>query len=183
MRARFEELAEEEIKQAKKGRKAYIKAKFNSLTDPEMINLLYRASRAGVRISLIVRGACCLQPGVEGLSENIRVISIIDIYLEHARMAIFCGGGEEKYFILSADWMTRNLNRRIEVGTPVYDPAIRRQLKKVFEMQWGDNVKARDMAVFGANEYVKGEGEERCRSQLALHDFYKKAAEKGDEEQ
>ena len=183
MRARFEELAEEEIKQAKKGRKAYIKAKFNSLTDPEMINLLYRASRAGVRISLIVRGACCLQPGVEGLSENIRVISIIDIYLEHARMAIFCGGGEEKYFILSADWMTRNLNRRIEVGTPVYDPAIRRQLTQVLEMQWGDTVKARDMAVFGANEYVKGEGEERCRSQLALHDFYKKAAEKGDEEQ
>ena len=182
MRARFEALVEEEIKHAKRGRKAYIKAKFNSLTDPEMINLLYKASRAGVKISLIVRGACCLQPGVEGLSENIRVISIIDIYLEHARMAIFCGGGEEKIFILSADWMTRNLNRRIEVGTPIYDPAIRRQLKKVFEMQWNDNVKARDMAVFGANEYVAGGERKRCRSQLALHEFYKKAAEKRNEE-
>ncbi|WP_455599281.1 polyphosphate kinase 1 [Cloacibacillus sp.] len=182
MRARFEALVEEEIKHAKKGKKAYIKAKFNSLTDPEMINLLYKASRAGVKISLIVRGACCLQPGVEGLSENISVISIIDIYLEHARMAIFCGGGEEKIFILSADWMTRNLNRRIEVSTPIYDPAIRRQLKKVFEMQWNDNVKARDMAVFGANEYVAGGEGKRCRSQLVLHEFYKKAAEKRNEE-
>ena len=182
MRSRFEALVEEEIKNAQKGKKAYIRAKFNSLTDPEMINLLYRASRAGVKISLIVRGACCLQPGIAGVSENIRVISIIDIYLEHARMAIFCGGGEEKIFILSADWMTRNLNRRIEVGTPVYDPAIRRQLKEVFEMQWRDNVKARDMEIFGANEYAAGEKGRRCRSQLALHEFYKQAAEKRNEE-
>ena len=93
-----------------------------------MINLLFKASRAGVKISLIVRGACCLQPGVPGQSANLRVISIIDIYLEHARMAIFCNGGREKIFIMSADWMTRNLSRRIEVGTPVYDEAIREQL-------------------------------------------------------
>lgn len=182
MRSRFEALVEDEIKNAQKGKKAYIKAKFNSLTDPGMINLLYLASRAGVKISLIVRGACCLQPCIEGVSENIRVISIVDIYLEHARMAIFCGGGEEKIFILSADWMTRNLNRRIEVGTPVYDPTIRRQLKEVFEIQWRDNVKARNMEVFGANEYVTGETDRRCRSQLALHEFYKMAAEKGNAE-
>ncbi|MEG2183601.1 MAG: polyphosphate kinase 1 [Cloacibacillus sp.] len=181
MRSRFEELIENEIKLAKKGKNAYIKAKFNSLTNPEMINLLYKASRAGVKISLIVRGACSLQPGVEGLSENIRVISIVDIYLEHARMVIFGGGGAEKMYILSADWMTRNLSRRIEVGVPIFDPAIRRQLNKVFDLQWSDNVKARDMAVFGANEYVKPIGEQKCRSQLALHEFYKKTAEKSDE--
>lgn len=181
MRSRFEELIENEIKLAKKGKNAYIKAKFNSLTNPEMINLLYKASRAGVKISLIVRGACSLQPGVEGLSENIRVISIVDIYLEHARMVIFGAGGAEKMYILSADWMTRNLSRRIEVGVPIFDPAIRRQLNKVFDLQWSDNVKARDMAVFGANEYVKPIGEQKCRSQLALHEFYKKTAEKSDE--
>ncbi|MEG1602960.1 MAG: polyphosphate kinase 1 [Cloacibacillus sp.] len=181
MRSRFEELIENEIKLAKKSKNAYIKAKFNSLTNPEMINLLYKASRAGVKISLIVRGACCLQPGVEGLSENIRVISIVDIYLEHARMVIFGGGGAEKVYILSADWMTRNLSRRIEVGVPIFDPAIRRQLNKVFDLQWSDNVKARDMAVFGANEYVTANGDQKCRSQLALHEFYKKTAEKSDE--
>lgn len=181
MRSRFEELVETEIRNARHGRKAYIKAKFNSLTDPDMIKLLYRASNAGVKISLIVRGACCLQPGVKGMSENIRVISIVDIYLEHARMVIFCGGGEEKIFILSADWMTRNLNRRVEVGTPIYDAAIRRQLKKVFDMQWRDNVKARDMAVFGANEYAKNDGAP-LRSQLALHELYKEEAAKGETE-
>ena len=184
MRHTFEKLVEDEIKNAKKGKEAYIKAKFNSLTDEDMINLLYKASRAGVKISLIVRGACCLQPGVPGQSENIRVISIIDIYLEHARMAIFCNGGREKIFIMSADWMTRNLSRRIEVGTPVYDEAIREQLRRVFELQWNDNVKARDMAVFGENRYSAGNGgSEKCRSQLALHEFYKKAAEEESEKQ
>ena len=184
MRHTFEKLVEDEIKNAKKGKEAYIKAKFNSLTDEDMINLLYKASRAGVKISLIVRGACCLQPGVPGQSENIRVISIIDIYLEHARMAIFCNGGREKIFIMSADWMTRNLSRRIEVGTPVYDEAIREQLRRVFELQWNDNVKARDMAVFGENRYSAGNGgSEKCRSQLALHEFYKKAAEEESEQQ
>ncbi len=178
MRQTFEKLVEAEIKNAKKGMEAYIKAKFNSLTDEDMINLLYKASRAGVKISLIVRGACRLRPGVPGQSENIRVISIIDIYLEHARMAIFCGGGNEKIYIMSADWMTRNLDRRIEVGAPVYDARIRGQLKKVFELQWNDNVKARDMAVFRANNYsAGGGGSEKCRSQLALHEFYKKSGE------
>ncbi|MDO5115486.1 MAG: polyphosphate kinase 1 [Synergistaceae bacterium] len=178
MRSEFESLIDEEIKNAKKGKEAYIKAKFNSLTDPEMIRLLYRASRAGVKISLIVRGVCCLQPGIVGLSENIRVISVVDIYLEHARMVIFCGGGEEKVFILSADWMTRNLNRRVEVGARILEPSIRRQLREVFEIQWHDNVKARDISQFGVNEYVKSEGDESCRSQLALHEYYRRGAER-----
>ena len=176
MRTRFEDLVEEEIRNAKDGKKAYIQAKFNSLTDPGMIRLLYKASCAGVKISLIVRGACCLQPGVKDMSENIKVISIVDIYLEHARMAIFCNDGQEKIYIMSADWMTRNLNRRIEVGTPVYDPAIRRQLKEVFETQWRDNVKARDMTTFGANLYSTGGVGTPCRSQLVLHDYYRNAA-------
>lgn len=178
MRKRFKELVENEIHNAEKGKPAYIKAKFNSLTDPDMIELLCKASCAGVKIQLIVRGACCLQPGVEGVSENISIISIVDIYLEHARLAIFANGGNEKVFIMSADWMTRNLNRRIEVGTPIHDADIRRQLEDVFDIQWRDNVKARSMAIFGSNAYSSGEGEGsvRVRAQLALHDYYKSMA-------
>ena len=173
MRKRFKDLVENEIRNAGKGKTAYIKAKFNSLTDPEMIELLCKASCAGVKVQLIVRGACCLQPGVAGASENIEIISIVDIYLEHARLAIFANGGNEKIFIMSADWMTRNLNRRIEVGTPIHDPGICEQIRSVFDIQWKDNVKARSMAVFGTNAYSSGIDGSRIRSQLALHDYYR----------
>ena len=172
MRTRFEHLIAQEIKNARKGKPACIDAKFNSLTDEKIIKLLYKASKAGVRIRLIIRGACCLRPSVEGLSENIEAISIVDKYLEHSRLVLFHNGGDERVFILSADWMTRNLDRRIEVGTPVLDGRIRKVLRGLFEVQWADNVKARDLSVFGSNDYVPADGRRSCRSQMALYDFY-----------
>jgi len=127
-----------------------------------------------VEIRLIIRGACCLQPKVKGLSDNIHAISIVDKYLEHARVVIFCNGGNEKVYILSADWMTRNLDYRIEIGVPVLDKNIRETLQKVFDIQWHDNVKARDLSVLGCNSYVKMDKKNQLRSQMAIYDYYKK---------
>ena len=173
MRKDFEEAIKRETKNAQAGKNAYIYAKFNSLTDEDIINLLYKASIGGVDIRLIVRGACCLQPQLKGQSENIRIISIVDRYLEHARMAIFCNNGDEKTYIMSADWMTRNLDRRVEVGIPITDKKIKKTLKDIFEIQWSDNEKARDLAIFGSNTYVEKGDNPQVRSQLALYDYYK----------
>jgi polyphosphate kinase len=172
MRAQFEKMISQEIKNAQKGRKAYIHAKFNNLTDEKIIDQLYKASRGGVKIRLIIRGACCLQPGAAGQSENIEAVSIVDKYLEHARFAIFHNGGDERIFILSADWMTRNLDRRVEVGTPILDPRVRKIVRGVFDLQWADNVKARDLALLDCNRYVPRGEKESCRSQMALYKFY-----------
>ncbi|MDR2954517.1 MAG: polyphosphate kinase 1 [Prevotella sp.] len=174
MRNQFEELIKQEIKNAQSGKPAFIYAKLNTLTDEDLIELLYKASKAGVDIRLIVRGACSLQPQLKDLSENIRVISIIDNFLEHARLAIFANGGEEKAFIMSADWMTRNLDRRVEVGTPILDKKIRKTVIDVFNIQWADNEKARDLSVFGINQYVEKGDNSSCRSQIALYEYYKK---------
>ncbi|WP_108822581.1 polyphosphate kinase 1 [Dysgonomonas sp. Marseille-P4361] len=174
MRDHFEGLIKQEIKNKQNGKDAFICAKLNSLTDERIIKLLYKASQAGIEVRLIVRGACCLQPQVKGMSENIRVISIVDKFLEHARMAIFCNGGEEKMYIMSADWMNRNLDRRVEIAAPVLDEKIRQTLRDVFEIQWSDNEKARDLSVFGCNRYVERGDNPSCRSQVALYDYYKK---------
>ena len=120
-------------------------AKFNSLTDPIMIRALYNASRAGVRIDLNVRGVCCLLPGVKGMSENIRVISIIDRFLEHARIFWFRHGGDPRAFIASADWMTRNLAKRVELMVPVDEPALREMLEEILHTAFHDTVKAREL--------------------------------------
>jgi len=172
MRSRFERDIAKEIELAKKGKKAYIYAKFNSLTDEKMIKLLYRASRAGVKIKLIIRGACCLVPQLKGVSDNIEVISIVDKYLEHARMVIFGNGGDEKTYILSADWMTRNLDRRVEVGIPILDKSIQKTLKDVFKIQWSDNVKARVTDINGVNSYVQDGSDLKIRSQVELYNYY-----------
>lgn len=177
MRRQFENLIEKEIHNARKGKQAYIYAKFNSLTDIRMIKRLYKASQAGVEIRLIIRGACCLQPQVPGLSDNIQIISIIDKYLEHARMAIFHNDGNEQIYILSADWMTRNLDHRVEVGIPVLDSHIRQTLRDVFNIQWADNVKARDLTVLGLNNYRSTGSDEPVRSQNALYDYYRSHTE------
>lgn len=172
MRKQFEDLIKQEMKNALNGKKAYIHVKLNSLTDEEMIMLLYKAGQAGVDIRLIVRGACCLRAQVEGLSENIRIISIVDRFLEHARFAIFGNDGDEKTYIMSADWMNRNLDRRVEVAAPILDSKIRHSLRDVFDIQWADNEKARDLAVFGSNEYIEQGENAPCRSQMALYDYY-----------
>ncbi|MDR2475900.1 MAG: polyphosphate kinase 1, partial [Bacteroidales bacterium] len=173
MRQQLEAFIEQETKNATNGREAFIYMKLNSLVDEEMIKLLYKAGKAGVDIRLIVRGICCLQPQVPGLSENIQCISIVDKLLEHSRIAIFCNGGDYQYFIMSADLMSRNLNRRIEVGTPVYDKNIRQMLCNIFEIQWNDNVKARNMSPTLLNTYVpRKDGEAKVRSQTELYTYF-----------
>ena len=125
----------------------------NSLEDAAMIDKLYEASQVGVQIKLIIRGICCLVPGVPGLSENIEVISIIDRFLEHARVYHFANAGEEELFLASADWMTRNLDRRVEVVFPVYNPALKQELVKILDIQWADTIKARVLNAEQDNPY------------------------------
>ncbi len=174
MRQSFMELIDREIRNARKGRRAYIHAKCNSLTDEKIIERLYRASEAGVEVRLIVRGACCLRPGETGIGEQIQAISIVDKYLEHARMFLFCNDGNEVAYIGSADWMARNLDRRVEVCTPILDKQIHRQLRDVFDIQWQDTVKARDLSDQEHNPYRhRAEADAPViRSQTATYDYY-----------
>lgn len=146
-------LIDREIAFAKRGKPAGIKIKLNNLTDQKMIEKLYQASRAGVKIEMIIRGICCLIPGVKGLSENITVISIVDRYLEHARFLIFENAGKPEYYITSADFMERNLDKRIEVGVMVDDKKIQQELKRIFDFQWRGSVKARFISADFKNQY------------------------------
>ena len=161
-----------EMRNARAGRPASIHAKCNALTDERLVKLLYKAGQAGVDVRLIVRGACCLMPQVKKLSENIRAISIVDKYLEHSRLFFFGGGGREKVFISSADWMTRNLDKRLEVGAPILDDNVKRTLRNFFDIQWADNVKARDLAEMGVNTYVASNPPDRVKAQDAVYEYY-----------
>lgn len=158
-------LIDREIANAKSKRPAWITAKLNSLSNREMIDKLYEASQAGVRIELIVRGVCCLRPGVPGLSDNIRVISIVDRFLEHSRIFAMCAGGEPEVYLSSADWMTRNLTRRVEVMCPVYDGRLRRALMNLLQLNLQDAVKARVLLPKGDYERV-GPSPQPLRSQF-----------------
>ena len=174
LRKNFIRLIDREINFAKSGKDAYLILKMNSLEDPGMIDKLYEASRAGVRIKMIVRGICCLVPGVVGMSENIEVVSIIDQFLEHARIYIFGNGGKEKMYTASADWMTRNLDRRIEVAIPIYDPAVYQELREIVNIQLSDNKKARYINPAQDNPYVlRSETEKVIRAQEVTYDFLK----------
>ncbi|KGK28991.1 polyphosphate kinase 1 [Cellulophaga sp. E6(2014)] len=168
----FKKLIDTEIANAKAGKEAYIKIKMNSFTSYKMVDKLYEASNAGVKIQLIVRGICCLIPGVKGMSENIEAISVVDKFLEHPRSFIFGNNGDPKIFITSADWMTRNLDYRVEVGCPIYDKDIKQELIDTFEISWSDNLKARVFSQKQDNAYKKIKGPE-VRSQFALYDYYK----------
>ena len=143
LREMFIEKIDREIKIAQKGEKGYLVIKVNNLEDHTMIDKLYDASQQGVKVDLIVRGICCLVPGIQGLSDNIRVIRIVDQFLEHARVFIFHNQGNEEIYMASADWMKRNLYHRIEVGFPVYDPEIKDEIKELISFQLNDNTKAR----------------------------------------
>ena len=167
----LKQLIEEEIKNAKAGKEAYIKLKMNNITSYKMIDKLYEASRAGVKIQMIVRGICCLVPGIEGMSENIEVISIVDKFLEHPRLFIFGNNGNPKVYISSADWMTRNISFRVEVGCPIYDETIKQELIDTFEISWADNVKARVIDQAQDNHY-RPHTLPAHRSQVALYEYY-----------
>ncbi|NAY93224.1 polyphosphate kinase 1 [Muricauda sp. JGD-17] len=174
----FIKLIDDEIANAQAGKEAYIKVKMNSFTSYKMVDKLYEASRAGVKIQLIIRGICCLVPGVQGMSENIEAISVVDKFLEHPRVFIFGNEGNPKVFISSADWMTRNLDFRVEVGCPIYDPDIKEELLDTFEISWSDNVKARVFSDKQDNAYRKRkEGNSEIRSQFALYEYYQKKLE------
>ena len=167
----LKQLIEEEIKNAKAGKEAHIKLKMNNITSYKMIDKLYEASRAGVKIQMIVRGICCLVPGIEGMSENIEVISIVDKFLEHPRLFIFGNNGNPKVYISSADWMTRNISFRVEVGCPIYDETIKQELIDTFEISWTDNVKARVIDQAQDNHY-RPHTLPAQRSQVALYEYY-----------
>jgi polyphosphate kinase len=170
-------LIENEIKNAKNGEEAYIYLKLNNLTDIEIINNLYEASKAGVRIKLIIRGMISLIGGVKDISENIKAIGIVDRFLEHTRFMIFCNGGNEEHYISSADLMTRNIDHRIEVTCPVFDKSIKNELKHIFEIQWNDNVKARKLDAGLSNKFVK-HGKKQIHSQVEVYNYLKKNNQK-----
>jgi len=172
-RISFEELIQQEIDNANKGLTAKIWAKMNSLEDKRMIDWLYRASNAGVEIRLLVRGFCCLVPQIEGQSENISVISIVDRYLEHGRVFLFHNDGNEKMFLGSADWMTRNLDKRIEVITPILDKDVFEELTVILKIQLSDTTKARIDKSDSSNDYVESKREADVRSQYAIYDYLK----------
>jgi polyphosphate kinase len=143
----------------------------NGLVDEALIDELYAASNAGVEIDLIVRGICCLRPGVPGLSEKIRVRSIIDRYLEHARIFYFENAGDPEYLLASADWMPRNLDHRVEIAFPVLAPSLQAQIRQILETQLADNVKARLILSDGRSERVKPDGAAPVRSQERLYEL------------
>jgi polyphosphate kinase len=173
-------LIENEIKNAKAGKKAFIYLKMNNLTDSEIINHLYEASKAGVTIRLIIRGMISLVPELKDISENIKAIGIVDRFLEHTRFMIFCNGGNEECFISSADLMTRNIEHRIEVTCPVFDKSIKNEMKEIFEIQWSDNVKARKLDATLSNAFVKP-GKKPIHSQIEVHNYIKRVNEKAPE--
>ncbi|SHG33425.1 polyphosphate kinase [Salegentibacter echinorum] len=177
-RQEFNRMIYNEIDNARDGKKAKITAKMNSLEDPGIIALLYRASQEGVEIRLLVRGFTCLIPGIKNLSENIYMTSIVDRYLEHGRIYIFENDGDEKIYFGSADWMTRNLSRRIEVLAPILDKDLAQEFKEILEIQLQDNVKARIQDAEETNKYVpKAEGEKPIRSQYEIYNYLKQKHE------
>ena len=178
MRKKFVELIDYEIDQAKKGNKAEIIIKMNSLEDTEMISKLYDAHNAGVKIQMIVRGICCLVTEVDGLSEKMEAVSIVDRFLEHSRIYYFYHGGEELIYLASADWMNRNLSRRIEVAFPIDKPELKKEILDILQIQLNDNVKARIIDKEQTNPYKKAKSSKKIRAQYATYDYFKKKTKK-----
>ncbi|QEY32609.1 polyphosphate kinase 1 [Synechococcus sp. RSCCF101] len=170
LRKGMEALIQREIRHAREGRGGHIRAKMNSLVDPKIVSLLYEASQAGVRIELVIRGMCCLRPGLENISETISVVSIIGRFLEHSRLFWFANAGDPELFMGSADWMPRNLDRRVEAVVPIDEPQLREELEQLLELYLTDDTGAWDMASdgsFSLRRPAKGTGQ---RSQLQLID-------------
>ncbi len=172
-RNKFYGLINREIKFAKAGKPAYLILKANSLADEGIVNKLYEASNAGVNIKLIIRGICCLVPGVPGFSQNITVISIVDKFLEHARVFIFGNNGKEDMFLSSADLMTRNFEHRVEVGFPILDKEVKQEIRDIIDFQLQDNVKARDINKQNNNKYHKNRLTNKMRAQVLTYNYLK----------
>lgn len=170
-------LIDHEIAAAKRKKPASMILKINSLEDKEIIAKLYEASKAGVKIQIILRGICCLVPGVKGLSDNIEIISIVDRFLEHARVMIFHNGGDERIFLSSADWMERNLSYRIETTFPVYSPELKKEIRTLINLQLNDNVKARIIDRYDQNIYRRSNTDIPVRAQLETYFFFKRKSE------
>ena len=170
-RAMMYKLIAEQIEIAQSGGNGLIRLKLNSISNYEIIDKLYEASQAGVKIQMIVRGICCLIPGVKGLSENIEVISVIDKFLEHPRVYIFGEEGSEKVYLSSSDWMTRNLDNRVEVSVPIYDENVKKEIIETHMISWNDNVKARIINKEMDNRYKK-DNKPFIRSQYTVYDYY-----------
>lgn len=174
LRKEINRLIDREIDHAAKGRTASIIMKMNSLEDPKIIRRLYRASQAGVRVTLIVRGICCLVPGLPGISENIEVRSIIDRFLEHARVYIFGNDGDEEMWLASADMMRRNLNRRIEVAFPVRDAELQTEIREIIRLQLADNTKARNIDSEQKNYFIRDASGVTVRAQTDTWRYLKR---------
>jgi polyphosphate kinase len=172
-RSTIEKLIQQEIESAKRGQKAYMILKMNSLTDEGLIKKLYEASSAGVQVDLIVRGMCCLVPGQKGFSEHIRVRSIVDRFLEHSRVWVFGNGGDEKIYLSSADWMTRNIDHRIEVIFPIEDPSVKEELLTMLQKQLRDNTKARQINKKQDNRYLGKDLVLRYQAQRDIYTYLK----------
>jgi polyphosphate kinase len=176
-RRKLTSLIQTEIDNAKKGLPSGICIKINNLVDVKMIDKLYQASNAGVKIKLNVRGVCCLVPGIKNQSENIQVISVVDRFLEHARFMIFENNKNPLYYISSSDWMERNLDKRIEVGAPILDKVLQNELQTIFGLQWSDNQKSREIDKKLKNKHHTNELDYPVRSQMALYEYYKNQLE------
>jgi len=177
MRNKLTRMIRNEIINANEGKKAFIYLKLNNLVDKQLIQLLYDASEAGVKVRLNVRGMNAAVAFKKGVSENIEARAIVDRYLEHTRVFWFYNGGEDKLFISSADWMTRNLDRRVEVTCPIYDKDIRKELIDILNIQWKDNVQARVLNEKLDNKYYRNNSKIKTRAQLAINDYLKKLHE------
>ncbi len=171
-------LLDNEIKNAKQGQEAYAIIKLNNIVDNILIKKLYQASKAGVKIQLIIRGTCAIVPGVKNVSENIEIISIVDRFLEHSRIMVFANNGNELYYLTSADWMSRNLDRRIEVGCPIYDKKLQQTIMDKLTFQLNDNAKARLINIKKNNCYKEIDQKEKKRSQIELYNYFKEQSDK-----
>jgi polyphosphate kinase len=172
-RTKFFLAVDREIKNARQGKPAYMILKVNSLADEGIVSKLYEASNAGVKIKLIVRGICSLVPGIKDFSENITVISIVDKFLEHARVFIFGNNGKEEMYLSSADLMTRNFEHRVEVGFPVLDEEVKQEIRDIIDFQLQDNVKARDITRLNNNKYHKNNLKVKIRAQVQTYNYLK----------
>jgi polyphosphate kinase len=172
LRERLLHLIHRETKRAKSGQYSLIMAKMNALVDQDIIEALYQASQSGVQIKLVVRGICCLRPGLKNISDKISVISIVDRFLEHSRLFYFSNGGDEEFYASSADWMPRNLDRRVELMFPITSEEGREKIRKTFEFLFADNVKARVLESDGTYHFKKRKkNEEVIQAQEAAYKY------------